>query len=219
MAFGINSVPIGTPNLECSKEGNYLVQTAQSWYSMTMEKLHSLQLSNESTVVEQHAMRPPCSQASLLLDSSALLWQNVFGVSAPTEETQSSVEREDVLPKPEGADLYTEKSPPLIPDWSVLMHMRTPNPHSLLVQKALSWLGIMDLSDCSVKMSCIVLIGQESFRPTPWNTVPGTHKSAVLSQEHNRAGRSVQASPWSWLVWEDPVWKQLLGSIFKFQPS
>lgn len=122
-------------------------------------------------------------------------------------------------PSHRGADLYTEKSPPLIPDWFVLVQMRTPNPHSLLVQKALSWLGIMDLSDCSVKMSCMVLIGQESLSPTGWNTVPGTHKSAVLSQEHNRAGRSVQVSPWSWLVWEAPVWKQLLRSIFKFQPS
>lgn len=31
VAVGTNSVPIGTPNLECSKEGNHLVQTAQLW--------------------------------------------------------------------------------------------------------------------------------------------------------------------------------------------
>ena len=39
-----------------------------------------------------------------------------------------------------GGGLYRQKSQPLVPDWPILMHMRTPNPCSLLVQKALSWL-------------------------------------------------------------------------------
>lgn len=35
-----------------------------------------------------------------------------------------------------GADYYTKKSPSLVLDWSILMQMRTPNPHSLIGPKS-----------------------------------------------------------------------------------
>ena len=37
-----------------------------------------------------------------------------------------------VIQSQKGAGLYGQKSPPLAPDWSVLMQMRTPNPPSLI---------------------------------------------------------------------------------------
>ena len=50
-----------------------------------------------------------------------------------------------------GADLYREKSLTLVPNWSILMQRKIPNPHSL-VQKELSQLVRMDYLDWSVKM-------------------------------------------------------------------
>ena len=32
-------------------------------------------------------------------------------------------------------DLYSQKFPPLVPDWSIFMQMRTLNPHSLIGPK------------------------------------------------------------------------------------
>lgn len=58
---------------------------------------------------------------------------------------QSFVETEN-MPHLDGVEacLYREESPSLVPDWSVLMQMRTWNPYSL-IQKALSWLIGMEL--------------------------------------------------------------------------
>ena len=52
-------------------------------------------------------------------------------VSAQPEKggPQSSAERESALP---GPDLHRQRSLPLVPDWFVLMHVRTPNPCSLV---------------------------------------------------------------------------------------
>lgn len=40
--------------------------------------------------------------------------------------------RESALQWQRGADFYWEKSPPLILDWSILIQMKTPNPHCLI---------------------------------------------------------------------------------------
>ena len=51
-----------------------------------------------------------------------------------SQETQSLVE--SMLSEPEGAGLCGQKPLPLVPDWSILMQMRMPNPCSLIVPKS-----------------------------------------------------------------------------------
>lgn len=64
----------------------------------------------------------------------ALVPQDVY--KAPGSETQPQVEKEYVLP-----DLYREKSPTGISDWSVLIQMRTSNPHSSIRPKIAVLIG------------------------------------------------------------------------------
>ena len=44
-------------------------------------------------------------------------------------------------PSQRGVDLYIEKDSTLLPDWYVLMHMRTPNPDSLIGAKSIVLMG------------------------------------------------------------------------------
>lgn len=43
------------------------------------------------------------------------------------------------------ADVFRKKSLPLVPDWSILMKMRTPNPHSLINPKITACLSGIEL--------------------------------------------------------------------------
>lgn len=103
-----------------------------------------------------------CSALSSLLYSScssppALLqghfFWDFFSGLAPAREMQllSSLEREGVLPVPEGSWLI-EKSMPLVPKWSILMQTRTPKPHSLNGPKGTVLISQNESADWSVKM-------------------------------------------------------------------
>lgn len=123
---------------------------------------------------------PFCSTCSALYCSylfySALVRQDVFDVSAPSREMQSSVEKESMLPVPEESWLiYTQKSPPLIPDWSILMKMRNPNSHSLIGPKGIGQNGATLVSeDADGDRAAWLWLDRESLCPTGWNTIPGT---------------------------------------------
>ena len=47
---------------------------------------------------------------------------------ASAREMQISVERKSTLSEQREGDLYREKSLPLVPEWYILVQMRTPNP-------------------------------------------------------------------------------------------
>lgn len=66
---------------------------------------------------------------------------STFSVSAPDEKTQPLVERENVLHKPELTDIYRQNFPPLDPNWSNLMPMKTPNPPSPISSKGTILIG------------------------------------------------------------------------------
>lgn len=148
-------MPTGIPNLEYSEEGNYSMQTAQLWYSMGVVQLKSViaQLWN-SMAKEQHHWQAalewgrPGARA-LQLDSSTpvrlhLLQSASFfsGETSSVFQFQPEKCRENVpltlqwkgkciLWDRGELTLYKQKSPPLVPDWSVLMQMRTPSPCSM----------------------------------------------------------------------------------------
>lgn len=70
--------------------------------------------------------------------SARFLW-DFFGVSGKCS-LPSLVERKGTLSEPVGSWLNRRKSLCMVPDWSITIYMRTPNPCIWLIQKALSWL-------------------------------------------------------------------------------
>lgn len=58
----------------------------------------------------------------------ALFWKGCFGVSGHTSPWQRKVRSLSHR----RADRKTEKSLPLVSDWSVLMQIRAPSPHSMI---------------------------------------------------------------------------------------
>lgn len=53
------------------------------------------------------------------------------------KDTSSRAEQLSGDTEPRGAGWYERKSPPLVPDWSVLMQMRTSNPHNSMGPKGI----------------------------------------------------------------------------------
>lgn len=98
---------------------------------------HSYEVASGKDPLRLDSSIPPCS-ASLCPTLPVLDQQDIFSVSASAGEMPSSVEREIVLPEPRGTDLYSEESLLPVPDWSVLMQMRTPHYFSFMVHEAVS---------------------------------------------------------------------------------
>lgn len=132
----------------------------------------------------RHWSVPLCSQRQPQCFSSA-------------RETQSfpSVERE--LSEPRGASLYGRKSPPLVPNWSVLMPIRTLNPCCVIGPKVTALVG----------QNRTTLVGQSCAAPNGWGKpqpywLKQDSRSSFIrpgSDGRNtvQAGSSAQASPWS----------------------
>ena len=118
----------------------YSVQTAQLWYSTAVEQ-HSSEVALLCPSTLLYAALPcsaPHLSASLCLlcFSETLL---VFQFQPRKCSLVSSVERESVLPEPEGSCVIEREVLLLIHDWSILMQMRTPNPHSLIGPHCPHW--------------------------------------------------------------------------------
>ena len=97
-------------------------------------------------------MKRPWGPAPLQLDRSALSGESRGHTQASTsrgEGKQTQSQR--------GADFHRQKSPPLGPDWSDLMQMRTPNPHSLIGPKRTVLIG--QNGAALIGQSCVSLIG------------------------------------------------------------
>ena len=144
MIIGTNSTPTGIPGLWC---GNFIQhRAAQFWHgSAVKQPWRQDPLQPDSFALFRIGPLGP------VLVCSILLWQYLFNVSAPARETSLEGKGKVHSQSQTGADLYRQKSPPLVPDWSILMQMRKPNSWNL-VQKALSWL---------VKMGALWLVRED----------------------------------------------------------
>lgn len=119
MGLGANSAPTGICKLGRGEEGQWIqckqlgCDTAWLWNGT--------------------AVRPPTGRAARP-GYTALLQGDVFFCCFKPGQwgLQFSLERESALSNPEGAPSPREQSLPLVPNWSVLMQMRAPNPHTLI---------------------------------------------------------------------------------------
>lgn len=118
VVIGANSTPTGTPNLGCGEKGNFIqCKTAQLCYSWAVK-----------TAWREVALGPHWS---------ALCW------CAPRRHLQcfSSSQGNKVfsgkctLSAARGDLTYIEGHPTMVPDWSILMQMRTPISHNLIGPK------------------------------------------------------------------------------------
>ena len=75
--------------------------------------------------------------------SLPLLLQDIFYVSAPAGECTSFYLQKGKVCSQSGwgADLYRQEALPLVPDWSILMQMRTPNLCNLIGPKGTLLIG------------------------------------------------------------------------------
>ena len=134
-----NSRPTRIPNLRCSEEENY---------SCKQLNYEEAQLWNNATVRGVSDVRWPWNEVALgwgpslaiQLCSSSL--HSVLLHSCETSSTFNSRQRNAVFCGKGKWDLwvrgeltYRERSSPLVPDWFILMQMRTPNPHSMIDPK------------------------------------------------------------------------------------
>lgn len=118
VVIGANSTPTGTPNLGCGEKGNFIqCKTAQLCYSWAVK-----------TAWREVALGPHWS---------ALCW------CAPRRHLQcfSSSQGNKVfsgkctLSAARGDLTYIEGHPTMVPDWSILMQMRTRISHNLIGPK------------------------------------------------------------------------------------
>ena len=128
-----------TPSLGCS-EGNFMqCKQRDSMAGKTA-------LLGISSIVLQHS----CGCGTTLGPSPSALVKHILPVSAPARKTQPPVFGEKCVEK-EGSWLMWTEVPPLVPDWFVLMQMRTPNCCSLIGPK----------STIQINLSCAALTGWE----------------------------------------------------------
>ena len=124
------------------------------------------------------AVRLPWSQALLQLDRSAHAW---FRVPTGAGETGSSVE--SAPPKPGGSWFVWAEVPIQVSDCSILMQMRTLNPHSMIAPKALSWL---------VRTEPLWLVGFPNGWGKPqshWSKLQEHLYTASLREQRHSVGR------------------------------
>ena len=153
MVLDTKSVPTGIPNLGCDEEGALLganCDIAGLWGSCRARLLTG----STALLCSLLVCSAPCWSALLLLWSApfcaTLLWPAlvysallcsgvtslVFQLSQGNTVFSHGWKGKVCSQSQRTADLYGQKSLPLVPDWSVLMQTRIPNPHSL-AQKAL----------------------------------------------------------------------------------
>ena len=146
MVIDVNSTPIGIPSLMYGwRRKIYSVQTAQLW-SSTAVKQHGWEvaLGQGLSLARQLCSALVCSTCSgpatlfcscaCLLPSALVRHLQYFSSS---QETVFSVwwKGEVHSQRQRGAHICGHESLPLVPDWSILMQMRIPNPHSLVGPK------------------------------------------------------------------------------------
>lgn len=87
-------------------------------------------------------MRQPSGKAPLWLDTASL-WSSEMSLVFEAGETVFSLlwKGQVCFSSQQEADFYREKSPPLDPDWFILMQIRSPNPHSLIGSKRTVLIG------------------------------------------------------------------------------
>ena len=152
MVIKANSTPTGNSNLGCGEKENFIqCKTAQLWYSRAVK-------------TAQLCCSPRTGPLAWL-DSSALLlggllcyfpvhlalcWSTllcsgktplVFQLSQGDSVFSLWWEEEVWSQSQRGAGLYGQKSLHLVPDWSLLMQIRTPNPNSLIGPKGTAMVG------------------------------------------------------------------------------
>ena len=168
MVIGTNSVPTDIPNLGCSEEGNLIqYKTAQLWYSMSV--------------------RQPWDQPAFQLGSSAAApWCSalVKHLWCLTSTRKHSLQWGKWASQARGELAYIkQKFLPLVPEWSILMEMRTPSPHNLIGPKGTSLIGRMEL----------LCLDGESLSLIGWNRIPGTPLQGLAQTVETRAGRQFSA--------------------------
>ena len=176
MVFGADSMPTRIPDLGHSKERN----------------LNSVK--NKSVVIEhvcRTALGPgpsPATRLCSVLCPSALWWvgllclpilchalQHVWFQHSQQDTVYTFWWKRKVHSSdPQGAGLYRQRSSPLVPDWSILMQMRTFNPHSLIGLRALFWLVRIEL--LWLEISSLTGWG----KPIGWNRIPGNFYKVLL---------------------------------------
>ena len=113
-------------------------QESPVWDTVKKETCHSFQ---NSSVVISRALKTAWLWSSSGA-SGSLLCQGIVHASAKpgrhSLQWQGKVSSEK---SPQGAGLYGQKSLPRVPDWSVLMQIRTPNPPSLIGPKGTALIG------------------------------------------------------------------------------
>ena len=173
-----NSTPVGIPNFEFWEEGNFIqCKTAQLWYSYdTLGPGYSL---------ARQLCSAPCLSA--LCCTGLLCWALVCSTLCQSalactgllhsalvrhlwcfssaRETQSLVFCRKVHSQSNrGTGLYRQKFLPLVPRWSSLMQMRTPNLCSLIGPKSTVLIG----------QNRAALIGHSCTAPNKWGK-PQSH--------------------------------------------
>lgn len=149
MVIGANSMLIRIPNLSCGE-----------WLFIGYKQLNCDMVQNNNSVRAQlkssplwhiRAVRRPWGEAPVWLDSSVLL---CFACSSPLQSVPPALLHSgsgrhlryfvfSILAPAREIQLFSlslegkmcisrQKSPPLVPDWSVIMQMRTPSPHSVI---------------------------------------------------------------------------------------
>lgn len=134
------------------------VQTTQLWYSTAVGQLNSV----KAQLWSRMAVRWPWGEAPFWLDSSALLcsacsfplWSGKMSLVMSLvfrlwcfRSSQGNIvfshqwKGKMCSVSHRGIDLHREKFLPLVPEWSVLMQMRTPNPWNMIGPKSTVLIG------------------------------------------------------------------------------
>ena len=205
MVIGTNLMPTWIPNFGCGEEGNFIGCRVQQWYSTAVK---TALLWNSAIVMQQGCKNSTAGRARPLVCSAETAWC----FSSSLENTAFSFLWKVGSLSHKRAGLYKQKSPPLVPDCSILMQMRTPNHHSLIGPRTLSWL--IRIEPLWLVESVQLWLDGESFSPIGWKRTPELlYKAWLRWQKHSAETGSFPQNLLQGVqfVWEAPVQEQLLG--------